>query len=46
MKINAKPFRISKNGVNTGIFKKIGSHQVNQLNQGGNVIRIDPQNNN
>ena len=43
--MNAKPFRLSKNGVDTGVFKKVGNQQANQLNYGGNAIHIVPQNN-
>ena len=42
--MNAKPFRLSKNGVDTGV-KKVGNPQANQLNYGGNAIHIVPQNN-
>ena len=43
--MNAKPFRLSKNGVDTGVFKKVGNLQTNQLNYGGNAIHRVPQNN-
>ncbi len=44
--MNAKPFCLSKNGVDTGVFnKKVGNPQANQLNYGGNAIHIVPQNN-
>ena len=37
--------RLSKNGVDTGAFKKVGNLQANQLYYGGNAIHIVPQNN-
>ena len=40
MKTKSKPFRISKNGSNTGIFNKIGDGQQNRQNNAGNMIRI------
>ena len=43
--MNAKPFRLSKNGIDTGVFNKIGNPQANQINQSGNVVHIAPQNN-
>ena len=43
--MNAKPFRLSKNGVDTGVFKKVRNPEENQLNYGLNAIKIVPQNN-
>ena len=46
MKTKSKPFRIFKNGSNTGIFNKIGDGQQNRQNNAENMIRIQFENSN